>query len=148
MFACHFGLKESPFQFTKLCKAPLAVIRHHGYTISAYLDDFLNCEQSFNTCENAIVCTYNVLVSLGFLLNDKKSSYIPCQIVEHLGHILNSITMTVYLPQSKTEAILSIIHQALTCKQMSVRFLCTVIGKLVSCFVPHPLGRLHYHSLE
>ena len=65
-----FGLKESPFRFTKLCKPPLSVIRSQGFTVSAYLDNFLNCEQSFQTCENAICCTYNTLVSLGFLPND------------------------------------------------------------------------------
>ena len=120
----------------------------NGFTISGYLDDFLNCEQTYNMCKNAIACTYNTLVSLGFLPNDKKSVYILCQIIEHLGHILNSITMTVYLPTSKTEAILSVIDHALQCKHLSIRFLCHMIGKLVSCFVAHPLGRLHYRSLE
>ena len=146
--ACHFSLKELPFRFTKLCKAPLSVIRRNGFTISAYLDDFLNCEQHYDTCANAICCTYNVLVSLGFVPNNNKSVYVPCQIIESLGHVLNSITMTVYLPQSKTEAILSICDQALKCKKLTIHFLCTVIGKLVSCFTAHPLGRLHYQSME
>ena len=143
-----FGLKESPFRFTKLCKHLLAVIRQSGFTISGYLDDFLNCEKSFIMCQNAITCTYNTLVSLGFIPNDKKSVYTPYQIIEHLGHILNSITMTVYLPVSKTEAILCVIDQTLKQNQVTVHFLCHFIGKLVSCFVAHPLGRLHYRSLE
>ena len=116
--------------------------------MSAYLDDFLNCEQSFQTCENAVCCTYNTLVSLGFLPNDKKSVYIPCQIIEHLGHILSSITMTVHLPLSKTESILALCEQVLHCKTVTICHLCHLIGKLVSCFVAHPLGRLHYRSME
>ena len=143
-----FGLKESPFWFQKLCKPPLVVIRQNGFTISGYLDDFLNCEDLYDLCEKAIACTYNTLVSLGFLPNDKKSVYTPCQIIEHLGHVLNSITMTVYLPVSKTEAILNVIHYVLNHPIITVRFLCHVIGKLISCFVANPLGRLHYRTLE
>ena len=143
-----FGLKESPFRFQKLCKPPLVVIRQSGFMVSGYLDDFLNCEQTFHMCKNAIICTYNTLVSLGFLPNDKKSVYMPCQIIEHLGHVLNSITMTVYLPISKTEAIINTIDRALHSDVVTIRFLCHLIGKLVSCFVAHPLGRLHYRSME
>ena len=116
--------------------------------MSGYLDDFLNCEKNFEACEQAICCTYNTLVSLGFLPNDKKSVYTPCQIIEHLGHILNSVTMTVYLPFLKTEAILALCDHTLSKEQFTVRFLYHVIGKLVSCFVAHPLGQLHYRSLE
>ena len=72
----------------------------------------------------------------------------PCQIIEHLGHILNSVTMTVYLPLSTSEAILALCEQVLICKTITIRHLCHLIGKLVSCFVVHPLGRLHYRSLE
>ena len=148
-FVCMpFGLKESPFRFTKLAKAPLSVIRQAGFTISAYLDDFLNCEFDYDTCNEAICYTYNVLVSLGFLPNNKKSVFVPCQIIESLGHILNSVTMTVYLPPSKSEAITALCEHTIGKPRMSIRFLCTVIGKLVSCFTAHPLGRLHYRSME
>ena len=56
--------------------------------------------------------------------------------------------MTVYLPLSKTESILALCQQVLHYKTITIRHLCHLIGKLVSCFVAHPLGRLHYHSME
>ena len=143
-----FGLTEAPRKFTKLCKPPLAVIRQNGFTITAYLDDFFQCEKTYEKCKDSIVFVYNLLVTLGFLPNDNKSAYEPCQIIESLGHVINSITMTVTLPSSKTEAIISLCIQALRNPHFTIRHLCTIIGKLISCFVVHPLGRLHYRSME
>ena len=146
--AMPFGLTEAPRKFTKLCKPPLAVIRQAGFTISAYLDDFFQCELTFERCAEAICFSYNTLVSLGFLPNDEKSTYVPTQIIQSLGHIINSVSMTVSLPPSKTEAIISLCHTAIKNPTFSIRHLCTIIGKLISCFVAHPLGRLHYRSME
>ena len=64
--AMPFGLTEVPRKFTKLLKPPLSVIRHAGFTISAYLDDFFQCEKRKEFCRQAICFAYNLLVSLGF----------------------------------------------------------------------------------
>ena len=72
-----FGLTEAPRKFTKLLKPPLSVIRHAGFTISAYLDDFFQCEKMKDYCRQAICFAYNLLVSLGFLPNDSKLVYKP-----------------------------------------------------------------------
>ena len=71
--AMPFGLTEAPRKFTKLLKPPLSIIRHAGFTISAYLDDFFQCEKTREFCRQAICFAYNLLVSLGFLPNDSKS---------------------------------------------------------------------------
>ena len=143
-----FGLGESPRKFTKLCKPPLAIIRQAGYTIAAYLDDFFQCEQSYQVCKEALLHAYSLLVSLGFLPNHNKSSYEPSQIIEALGHIINSIEMTVTLPLSKKQAIVLLCSQAVCSQTMTIRHLCMLIGKLISCLLAHPLGHLHFRSME
>ena len=146
--AMPFGLTEAPRKFTKLLKPPLSVIRHAGFTISAYLDDFFQCEKTREFCRQAICFAYNLLVSLGFLPNDSKSVYEPTQRIESLGHIIDSVDMLVSLPPSKTECIISLFVQATNNPTFSIRHLCTLIGKMISCLVAHPMGRLHYRTLE
>ena len=146
--AMPFGLTEAPRKFTKACKAPLAVVRQAGYTIAAYLDDFFQCERTYVECSRAIQFAYNLLVSIGFLPNHKKSVYIPTQRIEALGHVIDSVLMLVSLPPTKTIAIIALCTQAIASPTMSIRHLCTVIGKLISCFLVAPLGKLHYRSLE
>ena len=146
--AMPFGLTEAPRKFTKLLKPPLSVIRHAGFTISAYLDNFFQCEKTREYCRKAICFVYNLLVSLGFLPNDKKSVYKPTQKIESLGHVIDSVKMLVSLPPSKVQCILALFVHAINNPTFSIRHLCTLIGKMISCLVAHPLGRLHYRTLE
>ena len=143
-----FGLGEAPRKWTKLMKAPLALIRQNGYTIAAYLDDLLQAEQTFSLCEQALKMAYEFLISLGFIPNYKKSVLIPTQRIESLSHIIDSQLMQITLPPSKAEAIVAICVAAIRDRLMSIRWMCTIIGKLISCFMVAPLGRLHYRNLE
>ena len=86
-----FCLTETPRKFTKLCRPVLAHKRKHSCTIAGYLDDFLQYEFTYHRCKQAITFTYNLIVSLGFLPNHEKSVYEPTEIIESLGHIINSI---------------------------------------------------------
>ena len=146
--AMPFGLTEAPRKFTKLCKPVLANIREQSYTIAGYLDDFIQCEKTFQLCEEALTYSYNLLVSLGFLPNHDKSMYTPTQRIESLGHIIDSVKMTVSLPESKTRAIVQLCLDAIFHPSFSIRHLTTIIGKLISCFLVLPTGRLHYRSME
>ena len=148
LFVCRFGLSEAPRKFTKLLVAPLSTIRQAGFTIAAYLDDFFQCENTYEWCCKAVQFAYNLLVSLGFLPNFEKSSLIPSQRIEALGHVIDSHLMLVFLPPSKTTALVQLCEQSLAHPSMSIRHLASIIGKLIACFIAHPLGRLHYRSLE
>ena len=146
--AMPFGLTEAPRKFTKLVKCPLSVVRQAGFTIAAYLDDFLQCELTYDMCNRALQFTYNLIVSLGFLPNFEKSSFIPSQCITMLGHIIDSKLMIIYLPKDKSYKIVALCYSSLFSPTMQIRQLCCLIGKLISCFVAHPLGHLHYCSLE
>ena len=146
--AMPFGLGEAPHKWTKLMKAPLSVIRQNGYTIAAYLDDLLQAEQTKALCQQALDMAYAFLLSLGFIPNQRKSVLIPTQRIESLGHIIDSQLMQITLPPSKAFNIVQMLLAAVHDKLMTIHHLCVLIGKLVSCFMVAPLGRMHYRNLE
>ena len=91
-FTCLcFGLSSAPRIFTKLCKPIVAILRGKGFLIIIYLDDILLIGKSFRDCQDALWETFSVLVKLGFVINLKKSTLVPTQILEFLGFILNTL---------------------------------------------------------
>ena len=72
----------------------------------------------------------------------------PQQRITVLGTIVDSIKMIVPLPQDKEQAIVELLHNALSLHHLSIRHLAKIIGKLISCTIVCPLGRLYYRSLE
>ena len=90
----------------------------------------------------------DLLCTLGFIPNDKKSVYEPTQVLEMLGFIINSITMRLHLPDSKAEHVIFLCNQMLQNPTCSIRHLCMVIGVLVSTFPAVLLGQLFYRNLE
>ena len=143
-----FGLTEAPRKFTKLTKPPLALIRQSGYNIANFLDDFFQAEHSYDLCYEAIQCAYSVLVSIGFLPNFNKSVLVPTQCIDALGHTIDSRRMVVYLPPTKTHCIVDLCKSAIANPTFTIRLLCVLIGKLISCFLVLPFGKMHYRSLE
>ena len=123
--------------------------RQAGFTIAAYLDDFLQCELTYDLCNCALQFTYNLIVSLGFLpIFTKKSLFVPSQCINALGHVIDSKLMIIYLPKEKSDKIVALCYSSILQPTMSIQQLCCLIGKLISCLVANPLGRLHYQSLE
>ena len=85
-----FGLTSSPRIFSKLMKVVVSTLRKRGYIVCFYLDDRGQKGDTYSKCLEACEATYNLLLELGFLPNDKKSSLIPSQCLEVLGHIIDS----------------------------------------------------------
>ena len=89
-----------------------------------------------------------LITKLGFLPHPTKCHVTPQQVVEILGFIVNLKMMSMYLFSSKVTSVQNIIGKVLKKKAITIRELCRVIGKLVSCFSAVPLGQLNYRSLE
>ena len=94
-----------------------------------------------------VIC---VLESLGFVFNREKSMLVPSQSAEFLGFVVDTVKMTVSLPERK---IIRVLDQA-TCiclrrkTQCSVRELVHSIGLVDSSFPAIKLARLYYRDLE
>ena len=143
-----FGLTSAPRLFTKLLKPFLAHLRSLGFVVTFYLDDGWQKGDTFEGCLKNCEVTYNVLVSCGFIPNDKKSVLIPTQKIEILGHIVDSVKMCVTLPAAKTQKIVALCEELLHAGYFSIRHLAKVIGSLISCTKVCVLGQLHYCSME
>ena len=143
-----FGLTFSPTIFYKVMKVIVSTLQKMGFIVTFYLDDGWHKGDTYLECPWACEATYNLLLELGFLLNNKKSCLIPSQCIEVLGHMIDSVQMVVYLPKEKEQKIVSLCSSLLIDGTCSLRFLAKVPGTLVSCFRVCPLEQLHYHSPE
>ena len=85
-----FGLTSSPRIISKPMKVVVSTLRKRGYIVYFYLDYRGQKGDTYSKCLEACEATYNLLLELGFLPNDKKSSLIPSQCLEVLGHIIDS----------------------------------------------------------
>ena len=101
-FIClPFGLSSAPRVFTKVLKPFLASIRNKGIRLVIYLDDMaiISSSRELSSQEAAIVV--QILESLGFIINKEKSVLIPSQKIVFLGYVIDSVAMTVSLPEEK-----------------------------------------------
>ena len=73
------GLSSAPYAFTKLLKPMLALLRSLGTRCILYLDDMLIMAQSKESLQTQLATTIELLISLGFIVNMKKSAFKPTQ---------------------------------------------------------------------
>lgn len=77
-FRClPFGLSTAPYTFTKIMKPVISYLRELGFLSVNYLDDLLLLGKSYEVCLENIQVTCNLLESLGFIINRKKSEMKP-----------------------------------------------------------------------
>jgi hypothetical protein len=67
-----FGSKLAPGIFHRLSQAVRRMMSRRGFTIIAYLDDFLICESTKDRCRLALNTLVHLLRKLGFMINWSK----------------------------------------------------------------------------
>ena len=142
------GLCSGPRKFTKLLKPVLAFLRQQGYIVSAYIDDIIIIDESFDACISATVATIKLLDYLGFVIQPVKSVFVPTQCITYLGFIIDSTSMRVTLSLSKSQKVKCLCSTLFKARDLSIRNVATVIGSIVSCFPAVKFGPLHYRALE
>jgi hypothetical protein len=86
-----FGLRDACFIFTKIMSVPVRHLRKQGLRVLPYLDDFLFALR--RACPDTANMIVNLLQSLGFIINFDKSVLIPTQLIDSLGHSVDSVDM-------------------------------------------------------
>ena len=99
------GLASAPRIFTKLLKPVFNVLRQTGYLSSSYIDDCYLQGASYGECYDNVQETVLLLRELGFPIHNDKSVLILSQVLTFLGFVLNSITITVQLTDSRKEKL-------------------------------------------
>ena len=142
------GYGPGPRKFTKLLKPPLAALRNAKVNVSSYIDDLIILGHSFEVCVNNVLSCSTMFDKLGFVIHPEKSEFIPSQVIEYLGVIINSKQMTVTLTSDKKTAIFELCTVLLSEKLPSIRTVAKLLGKMVSSFPAVRYGKLHYRNLE
>ena len=142
------GWGNAPYVFTKLLKPAFRYLREQGYLNSYFIDDSLLMAELFHKCCENCCETQKIITSLGFMLNIPKSILTPTQIILHLGNIIDSLRMIVYLPEDKKKNIIKLCTELQNKDSSSIRQVAKVIGTLISTFSAVEYGRLHYRTLE
>ena len=89
-----------------------------------------------------------LLENLGFVISFEKSCFQPTQHLEFLGFLVNTRDMTLLLPDCKVSSIKTLCSTLLSQRDVSVRVLSQLIGKLTASIQAVFPAPLHYRNLQ
>ena len=121
-FTClPFGYSLAPRVFTKVLQPVISHLRENSYRVVIFLDDIHFIGSSVEECLSKLSFLRDLLQSLGFVINVNKSQLIPVTRIVYLGFIIDTVSMTLSLPDEKVDKILCACQNLLTCVNPSVR---------------------------
>ena len=138
-----FGLSTAPWAFTRVMKPIKAHLRRQGVIVSSFFDDFLILAGSQQLAQAHTQLTKELLESLGFRINLRKSAFTPLQRLEFLGVVLDLKNLSLSLPQNKIEKVLRWVKEGGEKVFFSRRSLESLVGFLNFAAGYLPLGRLY-----
>ena len=127
--ALPFGARYSPNVFTRLTQAVRRMMERRGYKLVVFLDDFCIVSDTKDKCQEGLATLIALLRLLGFSIAwDKVIS--PTQKLVFLGIEIDSVHMTLSLPQQKVQNLKALLacfnaRTRASCKQLQ-----QLIGKL------------------
>ena len=131
-----------------MLKPVFSHLRQRGRVSSGYIDDTFLEGDSYNLCKENVIATMQLFRGLGFWPHDLKSVTEPTQILEHLGFVLNSQTMTVSLSDEKFDKLYQLAQRILELEKVSIRLVASLIGIMVSFCPGLEYGQLYYRQIE
>ena len=90
---------------TKVLKPVISHLQENGYRVVIFLDDILLIGSSVEECLSQLSFLRDLLQSLGFVINVNKSQLIPVTRIVYLGFLIDTISMTLSLPDEKVDKI-------------------------------------------
>jgi hypothetical protein len=124
-----FGASCSPGIFDRLTRSINRMMARRGYVIISYLDDFLIISKDYVTCKTALATLIALVRELGFQINWSKVEG-PVQHIVFLGICINSVDMSLSLPQTKQQEFINLLYSFSTRKRATQRQLQALAGKL------------------
>ena len=122
------GCRSAPY----ICQWTTNFIRHVlaniEYVVFNYIDDFMSLDAYENACRSYIALG-NLLRDLGVHVAEEKSVF-QTQIIEFLGVLYDFVQMTISLPEEKMVEIKQLLRIWLKKKDMTVKQLQKLVGKL------------------
>ena len=92
-----------PYIFTKLLRPLVRHWRGQGIQIAVFLDDGAGTNPDFDTCFSQAKQVRSDLISAGFVINEEKSKWVPCQGLVWLGLHWNLAEGSFEIPEKRLE---------------------------------------------
>ena len=142
------GLAHSPSIFTKVVREVATTLRQQGIRIHCYLDDWLILAQGNLSCKahTSVVCS--LTASLGFVINQEKSSLSLTQSFKYLGMLFDTQAFSIQPMLARLQRLQDSLLRLRGVKTASARQLVAVVGQMESLAPLLPLGCLHKRSLQ
>jgi hypothetical protein len=125
-----FGARLAPSIFNRLTQAICRIMAQLGYEKTVcYLDDFLVIAKTKDSCMRGLNTLISLLRELGFAISWPKVEC-PSQSIVFLGVLINSVSMSLHLPEEKVASFKSLLSSFASRKRATCRQLQTLAGKL------------------
>ncbi|KZS13077.1 Uncharacterized protein APZ42_021816 [Daphnia magna] len=148
-FRClPFGLASAPWIFTKLLKPVITFLRKQGLRSIIYLDDILILNASEKGAGQEYQLAISVLEICGFLINLEKSVGVLSQVMEYLGLIIDSRSLSLGLRREKIVEIRDLCLAMLRRESVSLREIAKILGNLVWAVKAIPFAQAHYRGIQ
>jgi len=95
------GMNVSPRLYQKTMKVVIELLRKHQVKCCIYMDDLLLIASSREESIRVTKLASDLLTEAGFLVNREKSETEPSQIIKFLGVMIDTLAMTVTIPNDK-----------------------------------------------
>ena len=112
-----FGLSSAPYVFTKILKPLEKHWMYHGICLAVFLNDEWGIEKDFQVCGVVANAVRADFFKVGFVANEDKSVWIPCQRLDWLGITWDSARGTIEIVDRRVVKITNIIDSI---KRLSV----------------------------
>ena len=154
-----FGLRDSPWVFTRLVVTLVSHLRCRGIRIHHYLDDWLVLASSRDLLLSHIQEVLLCAQSLGFLINWEKSSLVPSQVPIYLGAALDFPRQIARPADHRIESFILLVSRLVASPSAPARLWQQFLGHLASLkdlvvdclFLSRPLQIYflrHFHPLQ
>ena len=144
-----FGLITAPFLFTKVIRVLIKHWRSLAISrIFAFIDDILEGGRSFNDALAISNFIKSQLEESGFVINIKKSHWVPAQQGEYLGYVVDLKRGLFKVPQCRRDTVLTKLSEVEKVALPTARALASLVGSIISMYLGlGPVVRIRTRSL-
>lgn len=130
--ALMMGHSSSPFHFVRALEGVLALARRCGLIVFAFIDDIVILtppNTSLEAAEFGVQLLMNLLSHMGFSISLKRPIEVATRALI-LGFLIDTISMTVMVPEEKAESVRADVLAATKSRVVTRRALAALIGRL------------------
>ncbi len=142
------GLSCAPRVFTKITKPLFSYLRKQGHMSAVYIDDSFLVGDSLSDCRENVMATAETSMSAGFAVHPQKSVLEPTQVIVFVGFLINSMLMTVSLPETKAHKLRNAALVLLDTENPCIQQVAELLGIMVASFPAVVYGPLYYRQLD